>query len=343
MTFLRNVWYVAAWSDEVGETPFARTILGEQVLLYRQEDGAPAAIGNICPHRFAPLSMGSRVGDAIECPYHGLRFGANGQCVHNPHGNGPIPKTIRIKSYPIVERHRCDWIWMGDPARADPALIPDFSYLDREDFVVVRGPMLPTAANYELVADNLLDLSHVAFVHREFHELEAFDRREHKVTVAGNTVHSNYLFPNGRYPFMGRYLGDREMKVDHWLEMRWDAPGVMHLKTGAAPTGRPRSEGIELNGTHLLTPETGTSTLYFYASARGFRTDDEEINEGLRTWQKVGFGGQDKPLIEAIQATMGATTDLMALRPLLLPIDSGAVRARRVIEQLRAAEAQVAA
>ena len=130
MPFLRNAWYVAAWGNEVKAGGlFSRKLLGESVLLYRKEDGAAVAIGNRCPHRFAPLHLGKLKGDIVECAYHGLQFDGTGACVANPHGGGKPLAAARVKNYPLVERYSALWIWMGDADKADATTIPVFEFM----------------------------------------------------------------------------------------------------------------------------------------------------------------------------------------------------------------------
>ena len=107
-TYLRNAWYVAAWSEAVGDGGvLGLTILKEPVVLYRQSNGEVAALADRCAHRFAPLSMGHIVGgNRIQCPYHGLEYDKTGVCVLNPHGNKNIPSRARVKSYPVIEKHK---------------------------------------------------------------------------------------------------------------------------------------------------------------------------------------------------------------------------------------------
>ncbi len=165
--FLRNAWYVAAWSDGIGDGQLVpRTIMNEPVVLYRKGNGDVAALEDRCAHRFAPLHMGKIVGgDRIQCPYHGLEYDGSGVCVRNPHGAKNIPARARVKNYPVIEKHKAVWIWMGS-APADAGKIPDFSVLDnvpelhttKRDSIVIR-------ANYQLITDNLLDLSHTSYLH----------------------------------------------------------------------------------------------------------------------------------------------------------------------------------
>ena len=161
--FLRNYWYVAALDEEVRDRPLGRTILGEPVVLFRTADGALHAFEDRCPHRQLPLSMGKIVGDALQCHYHGLRFDGSGKCVRVP-GQDHIPQNARVRTYPVVERYRWIWIWMGDPALADPAQICDFHWLQDPDWGA-KPSYLHVEANWQLVVDNLLDLTHLAFVH----------------------------------------------------------------------------------------------------------------------------------------------------------------------------------
>ena len=115
-TYLRNAWYVAAWSDNLADGQLlSRTILKEPIVLFRKSDGHIAALQDRCPHRFAPLHMGKIVGgDRVQCPYHGLEFDSSGSCVLNPHGTKNIPPRARVRSYPVTEKHKAIWIWTGE-------------------------------------------------------------------------------------------------------------------------------------------------------------------------------------------------------------------------------------
>lgn len=163
MTYLRNAWYAAAWDNEIADKPLGRTLLNQPIVFYRDEAGKPVALSDRCPHRYAPLSKGKIVDGTIQCPYHGLRFGSTGACVHNPHGS--IPKAARVSAFPLLEKYGLLWIWMGDPEAADPAVLPDFSIIaDHDNYAIVPG-YLHVGANYQLITDNLLDLSHAQYVH----------------------------------------------------------------------------------------------------------------------------------------------------------------------------------
>ncbi|MFV0645444.1 MAG: Rieske 2Fe-2S domain-containing protein, partial [Sphingomonadaceae bacterium] len=162
--FLRNAWYAAGWASELNPGPVSRTILEQAVVLFRTENGEAHALHDTCPHRFAPLSLGKLKADRIICPYHGLEFDGAGTCIRNPHGKGAVPGSLGVEAYPLIERYGMIWIWMGDKSTADPALVPDIPRLEDSAYSWVYGS-LEVEANYQLVIDNLLDLSHAEFLH----------------------------------------------------------------------------------------------------------------------------------------------------------------------------------
>ena len=335
--FLRNAWYVAAWAEDVTRTLTPRTLLDEPVLLFRKQDGGVAALADTCPHRFAPLHMGKLIGDTVECGYHGLCFDTAGHCVANPHGNHAIPAKAQVAAYPVIERHSLIWIWMGEAARADAGLVPDFSYLTDPQRRTVTGATM-MAAHYELLTDNLMDPSHARFLHSKY--LDNDGEVALKTTQEGELVYTKSWLPNRKMPkFYAGYLPSDPDKVDMWIEFTWQAPSLMRNSNGVTFVGRPRSEGIENIGTHILTPETEFSTHYFYGNTRNFTLDDPKADERIRQWFHNGFELEDKPMAEAIQRRMKGSTDLLKMNPVLLPIDAAPVRARRQLAQLIEAEA----
>ena len=343
MAFLRNVWYVAGWADEVKAGQLlARRICDEPVVIYRDEEGAPHALFDRCPHRFAPLSKGKLCdgGASIQCGYHGLRFGPDGKCVHNPHGDGRIPIAAAVKAYPLIERWNLLWIWMGDAAKADPELIPAFPFLDTESWYVGRAQM-EIDANYVLESDNILDLSHIEYLHPT--TLGAGQSGEGKtvVTQEGNTVWSRRFIRNEILPawlYQATGLPD-QAPCDRWLDVRWDAPSTMYLQADMAVTGTPRETGIQSPQAHLFTPASETRTYYFYSMSMPKALGEWAEAVVLQNIAGLGapFADEDKPMVEAQQRAM-ARKSFWDMKPVLLDIDAPAVRARRVLEQMLAAE-----
>lgn len=342
MTFIRNLWYVAAYADEVGRDMMSRTICDEPVLMFRKQDGTATAIGNMCPHRFAPLDMGKLIDDTVECPYHGLVYDASGQCVHNPHGNGLVPKKCSVPDYPLVERHGLIWLWFGEHDKIDESLIPDFSCLnDTKNFATCKG-IIHMQAHYELITDNLVDLSHVEYLHEGILGSEAIKRGEHSVEQDALTIHSNRWCPDGLAPpAWDAMFGNYGKPVDHWLNMRWDPPAHMLLDVGVSPTGLPRDEGVWVFGTDIITPETETTSHYFWGVSRAYDLDKPEVGDAWSKAIEIAFEGQDKPMLEAVQRMMG-NRSFDDMDPVMLQPDAGAVRCRRIISKLLADETTAA-
>lgn len=343
MAYLRNVWYVAGWSDEVQPSQMlARQICDEPVVLYRDEDGTPHALFDRCPHRFAPLSMGKLCEGArsIQCGYHGLRFGADGKCQHNPHGDGRIPASAAVKAYPVVERWSLIWIWLGEPGRADAGLIPSYPFLDTERWHVGKAQM-EIDANYVLESDNILDLSHIEFLHPG--SLGAGQSGEGKTTVSqeGHTVWSRRFVRNEILPpflYQATALPD-QAPCDRWLDVRWDAPSYMYLQADMAVSGTPREQSIQTPQVHLFTPASERKTHYFYALALPKSLGDWGAEAAQRNVAglREPFLREDKPMVEGQQRAL-AGRSFWDMKPVLLEVDAPAVRARRVLDQMLAAE-----
>jgi phenylpropionate dioxygenase-like ring-hydroxylating dioxygenase large terminal subunit len=330
--YLRNCWYAAAWSEDLGDKLLARTLLGEPVVMLRRKDGQIAALQDRCPHRFAPLSLGERVaGDVIQCRYHGLEFGADGRCVRNPHSPKSASGAIRVPIYKVQERHSIIWIWMGED-EADANSIPDFSCLGDPLYTTIRGT-IHVEANYELVSDNLMDLSHAAYLHKGTIGDDSLARGKLTVFEQQGAIISQLWIENELpTPVWDMHFNHYGKPVDHWLNTRWNAPANMLLDAGVTPTGKPKSEGVQAFGTNLMTPETGHSTHYLWAASRNFMREPE-VNNHVRAALEAAFVGQDKPMIEAVQRRMGMT-DFDAMKPLLLASDAGAVMQRRRLKKL---------
>jgi vanillate O-demethylase monooxygenase subunit len=339
-SYVRNAWYVAAWSDSLAEGQLvARTIMDEPIVLYRKANGDIAAIEDRCAHRFAPLSMGKIVnGDRIQCPYHGLEFDGTGACVRNPHGTKNIPPRARVKSYPAIEKHKAAWIWMGD-GEADAGKVPDFGVLDnvpelhttKRDSIVIR-------ANYQLVIDNLLDLSHTSYLHEGI--LGNQDTVDSEITVEqdGDDVvvgrHATNSAPPGMF---AQFWPDHPPRVDKFTKMRWMAPSTLRLLTGICKMGAPPDSGTGYHAIHLLTPENERSTHYFFTAVRfGVTTTDEKLNRDLQKkvaeMRRFAFEEQDAPVIEAQQRII--ETAKRPLEPVVLAIDVGPVRYKRILNKM---------
>lgn len=250
MPFLRNRWYVACWAGELTTEPLARMFLDEPVVLYRGEDGAPVALEDRCCHRHLPLSMGAVEGSDIRCGYHGLVFDPSGNCVSIP-GQSRIPPGARVQSYPILEKWGAVWIWPGASDAADPALIPNVFWLDDPAWTPAPG-YINIKADYRLLVDNLLDLTHVSYLHRSTlagDDIEAVtpvrtERRGDGVTV-------ERWIENVSPPPLYTQASGIEGAVDRWQLIQWEAPANVYFDIGCARAGTGAPEGDRSQGVSM--------------------------------------------------------------------------------------------
>jgi phenylpropionate dioxygenase-like ring-hydroxylating dioxygenase large terminal subunit len=343
-TYLRNAWYVAAWSEDLGDGGvLGRIVMHEPVVLYRQGNGDVAALEDRCPHRFAPLSLGQVLGgNRIQCPYHGLEFNASGACVLNPHGNKHIPPRARVKSYPVTEKHKAIWIWMGDQA-PDHSKVPDFSVMDNvPDLHATKRDRITIKANIELIIDNLLDLSHTAYLHAGILGNATTVESDIDVTQEGDSVTVSRYARNAEPPGMNKLMWpDVPATVDKFSFIKWMAPSTLKLLAGICLPGATPESGSGYHAIHLLTPETDRTTHYFFTAVRfGVFTQGDELNrqiqEKVAATRRFAFEEQDAPVIEAQQRIIDNAQT--AVDPIILAIDVGPVRYKQVLKKLIAAE-----
>lgn len=343
MDWLRNIWYAAGWADEI--TPggrLARTIIDIPILFWRDSDGKVRALTDRCAHRLAPLSLGRIEENIVRCGYHGLSFdGDTGKCIHNPHG--AITSVLAVTSYPVVERHKLMWIWMGDTDKADGNLIPDLSFVDRSPKHAFSKGYMPTAADHRLLEDNILDLSHGDYLHADTLGGGSWTRAQVRVETRGDMVVVQWAAKNEKaIPIWQPEFPDANMLTNMITEVRWHPSGVMFLDTHTALADASAEEGFETWNAHIMTPETAFSTHYLYCNARNYRVDDEAYNAAMTEGLALAFGGEDKPMIEMQQQRIGKA-DLFDRAPALLSIDGASTRARRIYQKLVDAEREAGA
>ena len=336
--FLRDNWYVAAFSSEIGSTPVARRICDEPIVLYRTAQGHAAALEDRCMHRGMPLSVGGECErDIIRCPYHGIEFDPLGAAVKIP-GQDRIPEAARIRAFPLFERDAIAWIWVGDPALADPSRIISHPY-HSDPAWAWRGGMIEIEASWLLIMDNLLDLSHLQYVHRKTiggnpeddAHAELSTQRDDDRVIVKRWLRNVECPPTHKasFGFKGR--------VDRWQEFVF-RPGVLQFHSGAMDAGTGAFDGKREGGMHIrhfhgVTPKTATTTTYFYSSARSFRVDDEALTAGMAKSTLATFS-EDKIILEAQQVRLNERPDpIVNIRN-----DAAVLHGRRIIEGLHALE-----
>ena len=343
--FLRNSWYCAGWSSDLGAKPRGIKILGENIDLYRTNDGSVSALDGRCPHRFAPLSIGCVKGDVIECGYHGLQFDRTGACTFNPHGQGTIPPRAHTRAYQVEERDDALWLWMGKPGTGNPDDIIDLYFVGGKPGWAGTTGYLKINAGYELVIDNLLDLTHGTYLHPNTVGIDA----EHSLGAAlkydfkteGNFVHSNYSFLNSPPTALFKPFYKKE-RGDIYAFMRWEPAGSLLLDISTTEVGEGKGAGILMPSCHLIVPETEHSCHYFWAISRNVDLDDLEATMTMGASVAYAFEVEDEPVIQACSKMM-AGEEFFSLGPAILETDIAAIQARRILSKLLKSEAESSA
>ena len=337
--FLRNCWYVAAWSKDVGRVLQAETILGDEIVLYRRTDCTPVALENACPHRKLPLSQGNLIGDTVECGYHGLTFDCTGTCVAAPTQSKSIPRRAVVRSYPVVDRYRLLWIWMGDPDLADPDRIFPIENFDDPNWGLTDGGVLDIACNYLWVCDNLLDPSHVAWVHvtsfagagtdEEPLNLEKTDRG----VIVSRWIENKP--PSPYYTNLVGFEGDCD-RLQHY-EMCLPAIGLnksIYTPVGTGGYGKPQVAETFINISYnFMTPIDEDRTRYFWFQHRNSDPDNAETSRFMNEGAYMAFN-EDREVLEKVhQGMKHAKTPYIDLG-----LDAGAKQFRLMLDRAIAAE-----
>lgn len=340
MIHVRKAWHVACWAmDLEAAKPFALTMAGDPVVIFRTEGGSLVALEDRCVHRLAPLSLGRCEGESLRCMYHGFRFAADGTCVEIP-GQDMIPASARVRSYPVEERHSWIWVWLGDPAKADPALIPQAVGFDDPDYILGRG-QLDYAANAQLIHDNLCDFTHLAFVHpASFGADEEWARTRPKVTQLPRGVRFERWVRNQAG---GRSGPER---VDVWSCYEYHAPGILLMPTASYPVGTadrlgdaPPPPDLPKSGvtftSQAVTALTDTTSRYFFSWGPHRDHGDAALRDLLMGLAAKAFA-EDKTMIEAQQRVIDIDP---ARQPMPATFDKGVVLYQRLVERLAREEA----
>lgn len=303
MPFVRNAWYVAGWSRDIGEDLVPLTICEQNLVLFRCSDGSVAALEDRCPHRLLPLSKGKRVGDTIQCGYHGMTFGADGKCVRVP-GQSNLPKSAYVDSYPVLERYGIVWIWPGDPSKADPGLCFDIPELGDPAWHAHHGGQLHIRANYLNVAENLVDPAHVSFVHpttlgnAASENVPVHVKTSDEAIVAWRWIRD--AEPIGFFKKFGGFNGN----VDRWHYYYLHMPSTAVIDFGSADAAlqlpeEDRNKGVRIFALHFVTPVTEGYTIDHWMHLRNTAVGDDEASEQMDAMFRIAFA-EDKEILEAV-------------------------------------------
>ncbi|WP_436398837.1 aromatic ring-hydroxylating dioxygenase subunit alpha [Roseobacter sp. S98] len=339
--FLKNAWYVAAWASEITRDLRQITVLDEKICIFRTESGDLIGLEDACPHRKLPLSRGRIRGDTVECGYHGLTFDCAGQCVRAP-GAGRIPSEARVHAYPLCEKYGLVWIWMGNPALADTADIFDIPNFDDPSWGINRGSAMELECNYLLMCDNLLDPTHVAWVHESSFAAAGTKDTPLRVTKTdeGVVVH-RWIMDHEPAPFYKKVIGfsgncDR---LQHY-EVRYPGHALIRAVFTPAGTGGPdgplHDDTFIMDSYNFMTPTNAHQTRYYWFQLRNIRPDDAELSAMMSADVQKAFE-EDRAVLNEVQKGM---TDKRSPH-IDLPIDAGPLRFRRQLQAMINEEQQV--
>ena len=338
--FLRNAWYVAATENEVADQLVPSKILGENIVLYRKTDGQVAALEDACPHRKLPLSMGRIKGDQVECGYHGMMFDCSGSCTRAPATDRP-PSTARVRSYPIEARYGLLWIWMGEAAQADPAQIFAVEHWGDPAWGLNQGDGMAIHCNYQYMTDNLLDPTHVAWVHQSSFANSACEDTPLETTVADNGVTVwRWMHDVDPAPFYAPFLkfsGRCDRKQQY--EVRYPSHALIKAiftPAGTGGEGKPAHQDVFIMDSYnFMTPIDENTTKYYWFQMRNFAPDDAEVSRQFATSVRTAFE-EDRVILQAVHKGLAEKRT----PNIDLKIDLGPLRFRRRLAQLIEAERQ---
>ena len=343
--FIRNAWYVAAWADEVSDTPLARRICNEPVVLFRDKQGKAAALLDMCCHRGAPLSIGKVTDLGIECGYHGLTFDGAGCCVRIP-GQDKIPDRARVRNFPLVEQDGFLWIWMGDAAKADTSSIVSYPWHNDTENWPHKHTMYAIKGSAMLMVDNLMDLTHLGYVHGSTIGGNPMTHVEAKMETTRTPMglkFTRWMLNSLPPPTYVRAVGFQG-RIDRAQKFEYIAPGsILQLsaadEAGTYANGLPDNSKLQFRLFHGLTPETETTCFYFWSTANGFRPGDPATTDQLFN-EIAGAFKEDLTVVEAQQARL---TELGENALVDIVTDAARLHMRRTVDRLLAEDGQALA
>lgn len=345
MSYVRNAWYVAGWSPEleIGK-PFAMSILNDRIVIWKTESGALHALEDRCVHRLAPLSLGRCEGERLRCLYHGMLFDSGGKVVEIP-GQELIPQNARVRAYPVAERHSWIWVWMGDPAQADEGLIPPAVGLEDPNYILGFGH-LDYEAEARLINDNLLDFSHLTYVHADsFGAPPDFAESQARITPIGRGIRYDRWLENSH----GSTARRSDDLLDNHMSYEFLLPGVLLMISGSFPAGTAKAcdfgmpdydeavGGVTFTS-QAVTPMTDKTSRYYFSWGPHVKHGNAEMRDGLMALADKAFA-EDKVMIEAQQRVIDET-----VRPTIMPSahDRGVTLFNRLVEKLARQEGETA-
>jgi len=336
----RNMWWMAAWTHEITDKPTARTLLDRAIVLYRGASGSAVALDDRCPHRSAPLSEGRVCGDALACPYHGLKFGPDGTCIEVP-TQKDIPKTLRVASYPLMERKDIIWIWLGDKSAIEQTPHPPDELAPDSTWTTIRG-YFRLDFNYVLLRENVIDLTHLPFVHSAtFGQTDWIKVPE--VEFTDTSVRYKAEFPNSNLtPVFGGPMGILPGKrVDRFQVGEMITPAVSYSRwiiKDRSPEPGERSD-FEMRAMHIATPISPNETHYFWSASYDMLGISNELLEESRSSITFAFQ-EDAILLAKLHKNVKNDPRGLDYPEVNLGADKAGIHVRRILQRYLQQESQ---
>jgi vanillate O-demethylase monooxygenase subunit len=337
--FIYNEWYVAAFASEIGRTLFKRKLLGKSIVMYRTLGGAVVALDDRCAHRSFPLSRSSLEGDTVVCGYHGFRYDTHGDCIEVP-SQATCPKGIGINSYRVVEVGPLIWIWLGDQAKADATLLPQQAWMIAAEWATSQG-YLHLPASYVRLHENLLDLTHLGFLHATTLGTPDYAAASYEVEIEpGHFVLTRTVQPTTLPPVWGQPTGlSGCATAARVARSEFFSPAVHEVNTAffdsaVPPTSR---QTFRIRTAHLLTPESQTSMHYFLVHGRDFALQDARMTRSMHEGLFAAFL-EDVAGLTAQEEMLGLAGD--DLYEMSVPADAPAIAMRRYLKSRAEDEAR---
>ena len=337
--YIRNCWYVAGRSEDFGRDLTAVTLLEDEIAVFRDTGGRAIALEDACPHRKLPLSRGTVEGDHVVCGYHGLTFDCTGACVSAPTQLDNPPRRAAVQSYPAEDRWGFLWLWMGDPASADPGDIIDIPNFDAADWGKTPRGAMSMKAHYLYIVDNLLDPSHVAWVHLTSFAGAGTDTRPLDLEeIDDGVIVSRWVLDEAPPPYYKDMLpfGPTCDRKQHY-ECRLPSTAInmsIYTPTGEGGADKPLSPNAFINISYnFITPIDADTTMYFWFQNRNMHADDAALSQRMFDGARMAFQ-EDKDVLEHVQTGMAKRKGGY----LNLGLDAGAVRFRNRVAKAIAGE-----
>lgn len=328
---IRNQWYVACLAAEVTRTPLRRTILEQDIVLYRKQDGEAVALQNRCAHRSYPLHLGGLNEDRIVCGYHGFEYDPEGRCQLIP-ALGVSRPAIRVQRYPTREIGPFIWIWTGDADASNTDRLVEQPWFEGSAWRY-RSGYYYMKANYLGMKENVRDLSHLPFVHSFARGQTHLLKERCEVDVLPDRVCTRMSMEN--FP-VGRTENDImqfEGPVTEYSHGTSRTPAMEYAKVTHTDSSAPPKIATRYI-VHCTTPETSTTTHYYWAISRDFGLTSTELDKEIDAIASTAFR-EDIDTLEEIERLI-ERDNRPDFREKIVSTDAGGIQAMRLLARMAA-------